>query len=277
MINLEHDIMTSTELLRKMTDGKCAMLGCAFLSSYPVLALGFNVPQHEALIRNLPLSLRAKFSFAAIMTRLNLDWTSLAHVVEVTVTESSIRIVRRNSRRDGGFFDVFFSEETNSLLYIVHDIFEGICRAQTFCKAEKWSERLELMHNSILAVEEADQMFVTCGWKNTIESLWNSPKGDCICRLNWDPDGNVVWDFWAKRLEDRARVVDFLIHCGSFVKGVYIIGPTEHYADWKYKIAIDGREELPRREWFSKLYQQIEALSEIAEVKNSPKRQKIEV
>ncbi len=277
MISSDHDTIASSHSLRNTTDERHPMPSCSFLSAYPVLALGFRAPEHDALIRNLPSSIRIKFVFNSIMDHLNLDWKSLDHVVDVIMTESSIRVVRRNSRHDGGYFSIFFSEQDGSLKCFVHEIFLDSSTSTLFCGVEKWSEMLEAMHNSISIVEEVDQVFRAYGWYIRIVPVWTSPNGDCTCQIFWETDGGCAWDFWGKRGENRTRVVAFMLHNGKIIPRSYAIGLDEYYSEWKFRIPINEYRDLPRQAWLNKISEQIRSVSEEPKLEASPKRQKIEV
>lgn len=172
------------------------MLRRSFLNAYPVLALKLEAKERDALIRNLPLSLKTAFAFEELMRWLDLDWKSLENVV--TVTEGETWITIRYVRPDRGYFEYHIRSvaDVDRLIYGSGEIsHSGQASGAGYSNVNAWLTSLYGLHHELFIESEIDRLFKQAGWEESRDSFhWAHPTLTNWCR--WKVPTSRQWVFW---------------------------------------------------------------------------------
>lgn len=177
---------------------RALMLSRAFLNAYPVLGLNLGAKERDSLIRHLPLEFKAAFVFEHYMKQLNLDWTFLEPVAQISEGDTWIKIDdTRPPRTTSHVFEIRIHEpwtdnvDVEHLGFVVHEIgFNGRPKPKIL-DAGGWLKRIEKLHHFLSIECEIGKIFVRFEWIRLGNDDWKSPICDMFCQ-RFGPR----WQFW---------------------------------------------------------------------------------
>jgi len=218
-------------------------LSRSFLNAYPVLGLGLESCERDALIRHLPPRLKAEFIFEQHMQRVNLDWEPLKPMVVVSQGDFWIDIQDTSDPVSSKEYAIFPKQklrsvdggkpvlcDTGSLEYVIIHRDSGFGVASHNMKKypeRRWIDKLKVYYHFLSIEHEIEKLFRAFGWygltywqhpymTNTCERIglrWRFSKGiDEHAEFGYDIDGQDIrtlkyWRFDLGPILPRVAVV----------------------------------------------------------------------
>ncbi len=188
-------------------------LSRSFLNAYPVLGLGLESCERDALIRHLPPRLKAEFIFEQHMQRVNLDWEPLKPLAVVSqgdfwidiqdtrdpVSSQEYAILPKQKLRDVDGAEPVLHDTGHLGYFIIRRYSEFGVEPQKITEYPKrqWIDKLKRHYHFLSIENEIEKLFRAFGWYGL--HYWQHPFMTITCNRI----GNI-WQFW-KDMDEHAE------------------------------------------------------------------------